>query len=134
MQAMSGASIFLALLNLGGGEIVLILAVIFVLFGSNHLPLLTRGVGRAIREFYKAANDVTVRIDQEAHDAGRSFGGIYGKTAVQAITADNHVAELYDPAVFGPKRLPGRRSKRTSKLLVFLGLRVFRYVRSLLGP
>jgi sec-independent protein translocase protein TatA len=117
MQAMSGASIILALLNLGGGEIVLILAVILVLFGSKHLPLLARGLGRGILEFHDATKQVTLEISKgsaasDAYDAGRSLGGIYGKPAAQAITADNHVAELYDPAVFRPKRRPDKRLTR----------------------
>ena len=39
-----------------------------------------------------------------ASDAGRSVGGIYGKAAAQALTPDNQVAELYDPAVLGKEQ------------------------------
>lgn len=71
-----------ALCGLGGGEVILILALILILFGAKQLPGLTR------------------RFDRGARDAGRSLGGIYGKPAAQALTPNNEAAELYDPAVF----------------------------------
>jgi sec-independent protein translocase protein TatA len=80
----------LATFNLGGGEIILVLALVFILFGPRKLPDLARGLGRGISLFGKS-------IDEESEDAGRSGGGIYGKPAAQAITPDNQVAELYDP-------------------------------------
>jgi hypothetical protein len=46
-------------------------------------------------------------IDRQAHDAGKSAGGVFGKPAAEALTPDNQTAELYDPAVFrrgGKKR------------------------------
>src|SRR5947209_3968622 len=45
---------FLALFNLGGGEIILILALILILFGARKLPELAKGLGQGIKEFKKA--------------------------------------------------------------------------------
>ena len=50
--------------------------------------------------------DLPNDLDQEAHDAGESLGGIYGKPAAQALTPDNQNAELYDPAAFRNARDP----------------------------
>lgn len=44
--------------NLGGGEIILILLVILVLFGAKKIPELAQGIGKGMREFKKALNDV----------------------------------------------------------------------------
>ena len=41
---------------------------------------------------------------EEAGEAGRSLGGIYGKPAAQALTPDNQVAELYEPGVLEEER------------------------------
>ena len=71
-----------ALFNLGGGEVILVLALILILFGAKKLPGLTQG------------------LDRRAQDAGRTLGGIYGRPSAQALTPDNQTAELYDPAVF----------------------------------
>lgn len=44
--------------NIGGGELVLILLVILVLFGAKKIPDLAQGLGKGIREFKKAVRDV----------------------------------------------------------------------------
>ncbi len=43
----------------GGWEIVLILAVVLILFGSKKLPELAKGLGQGIKEFKKATREVT---------------------------------------------------------------------------
>ena len=52
----------LAFLNLGGGEIILILAVVLILFGAKKIPELAKGLGQGIKEFKKATNEVTSEI------------------------------------------------------------------------
>src|SRR6476661_9931806 len=59
MNAMFG------LFNLGGGEIILILALVLILFGAKKLPELAKGLGTGIKEFKKATRDVT----DELHSA-----------------------------------------------------------------
>ena len=54
-----------ALFNLGGGEIILILALVLILFGAKKLPELAKGLGTGIKEFKKATRDVT----EEMHSA-----------------------------------------------------------------
>jgi sec-independent protein translocase protein TatA len=43
-------------MNLGGGEIILILAIVLILFGAKKLPELAKGLGQGIREFKKATD------------------------------------------------------------------------------
>jgi len=50
------------LFNLGGGEIILILALILILFGAKKLPELAKGLGQGIKEFKKATKDVTEEV------------------------------------------------------------------------
>ena len=50
---------------IGGWEMVLILAVALLLFGSKKLPELAKGLGQGIKEFKKATRDVT----DEMHNA-----------------------------------------------------------------
>jgi sec-independent protein translocase protein TatA len=100
MQVIAENGLMLALFNLGGGEIILILALVLILFGAKKLPDLSRGLGQGLFEFRKATRQVSDEIDDEAREAGRSVGGIYGKPAAQALTPDNQVAEIYEPAVF----------------------------------
>jgi sec-independent protein translocase protein TatA len=52
----------LAIFNLGGGEIFLILAVVLILFGARKIPELAKGLGQGIKEFKKATREVTDEI------------------------------------------------------------------------
>jgi len=48
--------------SLGPTELIIILAIILLLFGSKKLPELARGLGRGIREFKDATNEITNEI------------------------------------------------------------------------
>lgn len=50
----------LAIFNLGGGEIILILAIVLILFGAKKLPELARGLGQGIKEFKKATDSASM--------------------------------------------------------------------------
>jgi sec-independent protein translocase protein TatA len=59
---------FLAFMNVGGQELIVILLIILVLFGAKKLPELARGMGQAIREFQKAKDE----FSDELHAAGKN--------------------------------------------------------------
>src|SRR3989442_10879042 len=111
MQAVAANPSMFALF-FGGGEMVLILAVILILFGAKKLPEITRGLGEGVSQFRKSLGEVSKELDQEAHDVGESLGGIYGRPAAQALTPDNQTAELYDPAVFHNQERTSLERKR----------------------
>jgi sec-independent protein translocase protein TatA len=58
-----------AIFNLGGGEIILILALVLILFGAKKLPELAKGLGTGIKEFKKATREVTDEIQNSANDS-----------------------------------------------------------------
>lgn len=55
----------LAVLGLSGGELVMVLVAILILFGAKKIPEFAKGLGQGIKEFKKASNDVT----NELHNA-----------------------------------------------------------------
>lgn len=55
---------FFAAFGFGGGELMIVLVIILVLFGGAKLPSLARGLGQSIKEFKKASKD-----DEEAKAA-----------------------------------------------------------------
>ncbi len=62
---MNISSILLFLNGLGGGELLLIGLAIFLFFGGKKLPELMRGLGKGIREFQDAKNEVKDQINKE---------------------------------------------------------------------
>ena len=57
------------ILSLGGGEMLLVFLVFLLLFGANKMPELAKGLGKGLKEFKRATDD----IKRELSD---STGGI----------------------------------------------------------
>jgi len=62
---MNTATIFLFLNNFGGGEMLLVGLAILLFFGGKKLPELMKGLGKGIREFQDAKNEVKDQITKE---------------------------------------------------------------------
>jgi sec-independent protein translocase protein TatA len=52
-------------LNLGGGEVFVIVLVVVMLFGSKQIPEIARGLGKGMREVKDAMNGVETEIRRE---------------------------------------------------------------------
>ena len=46
----------------GGGELIFIVLIIIMLFGSKKIPELARGLGKGMREIKNATNDIQQEI------------------------------------------------------------------------
>ena len=57
----------LLFLNLGGGEVFLIVFVVLLFFGSKRIPELARGLGKGIREFKDATNGIQLEIQESVN-------------------------------------------------------------------
>ena len=55
-------------MSLGAPEIIIILFVVLLLFGAKKLPELAKGLGKGIKEFKKAKNDVSEEINKVTED------------------------------------------------------------------
>jgi len=53
----------------GGGELMWIMLIALLLFGGDKLPGLAKGMGKAIREFKKAASEVEYEIKRAIEEA-----------------------------------------------------------------
>jgi sec-independent protein translocase protein TatA len=58
----------LAFLNLGTGEIILIVAVILLLFGGKKIPELMRGLGKGVKSFKQGMNEVEDELKKPIED------------------------------------------------------------------
>ena len=52
----------LIFLNLGGGEVAIVVMIIILFFGSDKLPGLAKGLGKGIREINDAKNQIQNEI------------------------------------------------------------------------
>jgi sec-independent protein translocase protein TatA len=55
----------LAIMGLGGGELVMVLVAVLALFGAKRIPEFAKGLGQGIKEFKKASSGMT----NELHNA-----------------------------------------------------------------
>jgi sec-independent protein translocase protein TatA len=53
---------------LGTQEIIIILVIVLLLFGGRKIPELMRGLGRGVREFNDAKNNVQREIEEGMKD------------------------------------------------------------------
>jgi sec-independent protein translocase protein TatA len=51
-------NIIASLFNLAGPDLIVILLIVLLLFGSKKLPELARGMGQAVKEFNKAKDEI----------------------------------------------------------------------------
>lgn len=59
-------------MSLGWNEILLILLVVLLLFGGRKIPELMRGMGKGIREFNDAKNNVRKEIEEGISEKDRA--------------------------------------------------------------
>ncbi len=72
----------LLFLNLGGGEIFVILLVVLLFFGAKRIPDLAKGLGKGMREFKDAMSGIENEVRNAAND------GPLPKEKQQAKTED----------------------------------------------
>lgn len=61
------------LLFISGQEIFIILIVVLLLFGANKIPEFARGLGKGMREFKKAADDIKREMNDHTDDLKKDF-------------------------------------------------------------
>lgn len=86
--------------DVGGGELILILLVVLLLFGPNKLPELARSVGKGLRSVRKAQEDLTQQIRDISAEVAEPIKDttVQVKTDVEAIgrtmeQPNNRIAE-----------------------------------------
>ena len=84
--------------NFGGPDLIIILVIVFVLFGAKKLPELARGLGQSMNEFRKARET----FDSELQSAGNAL-----KSQAQTYQPAQDVHPI-QPATQAPQPPSGR--------------------------
>ncbi|MBF9253522.1 twin-arginine translocase TatA/TatE family subunit [Pontibacter sp. 172403-2] len=62
------SNVFLFLGDLGGGEMMVIFLAFLLLFGADRIPGIARSLGRGIREFKDATNEIKNELERSVKD------------------------------------------------------------------
>lgn len=65
---------FLLFFNISGGEILLIIIVIYLVFGPKKIPEFARMLGKGINEMRRATDDIRKEIKREANKVKTDIG------------------------------------------------------------
>ncbi len=91
---------FLLFFNISGGEILLIIIVIYLVFGPKKIPEFARMIGKGINEMRRATNDIRNEITREANkvksDIGIDIDDPF-KTDRKTKSAPNSSPDPYNP-------------------------------------
>ncbi|NOY50258.1 MAG: twin-arginine translocase TatA/TatE family subunit [Chlorobi bacterium] len=87
--------------DFGSGEILLILLVVFLIFGPDKIPELARSIGKVINDVKRASEDIKTEINKEADrkDREKRLEEYKSKIALQ----DNDVSTDEKPAAESEK-------------------------------
>ena len=92
------AEAMLGLLGLSGGEWVLLMVVLVLLFGATRIPPFARGLEHGIKDFLRAVRAESLRAFRgPGQSIGESLGAGLGKPVADALTHSNQTCEFQDP-------------------------------------
>lgn len=102
------SGVLLEFLNMGGGEIAMIMVAVLLLFGGKKLPELARGLGKGIREFKDASEGVkreihrninNVTLDEELKEEAQKEAELKKEEEIgQHAAADGYQFEGHHPS------------------------------------
>lgn len=72
--------------------LIILLAIVLIIFGPGKLPELGGAVGRGIREFRKASNEITDEVKSQINQPNQT------ETTGTASSASEHKAEAEKPS------------------------------------
>jgi len=101
--------------NIGPGELILILIIALVVLGPGKLPDVAASLGKSVREFRKAASDVTdaARLDAPAPAPAASAAQAQADAPTPAPAATPAPAPAAEPAAPAAPAEPASDSDRS---------------------
>lgn len=96
--------------NISGGEIFVILLIIFIFFGPDKIPEIARWLGKGVNEIKKATSDIRDEINRESNGVKKSAESITGdiEKAVNSDSKSVSTDKKYDEEVTGESKANDR--------------------------
>jgi sec-independent protein translocase protein TatA len=92
--------------GIGGGELILILFVVLMLFGSDKIPDIARTMGKAMAQLKNATNDIKSEIQKGAEANGldsKSITDITGNINQEIYKAKENLLKEASPVIENAK-------------------------------
>lgn len=64
------------ILFISGGELVLVMLLALLFFGSKAIPDIAKTLGKGMREFKKATNEIKRELDQQTSDIKKDINDV----------------------------------------------------------
>jgi len=80
--------------GLGAGELLIILAFALIFIGPKKLPELAKGLGKSIREFQKAKDDLMAQVHEESNNLKQEI--MEDRSEEVAVSSHDTPMELQD--------------------------------------
>jgi sec-independent protein translocase protein TatA len=100
----------LLFLDIGGGEILLILVVVFLIFGPSKLPEMSRKLGKTMNDLKRASNDIRREIQQGASEVTHDF-----KEAKRSLSEESDKKETGTESKGEDQQMENQKDDATDK-------------------
>ncbi len=81
----------------GIGELMLILIVVLMLFGSKEIPEIARFLGKTMAQLKNATNEIKSEIQKSAQDNGMDIDSITGGISQEITKAKTGISQMTNP-------------------------------------
>jgi len=107
---------FLLFFNISGGEILIIVLVVYLIFGPKKIPELARMVGKGVNELRRATQDIRDEITKETNKIKKEVNinvddPFQTKKASQNSTKDNKAKNVKEESDKGEEKKPTNSPK-----------------------
>lgn len=75
----------IAMFGLSGGELLVVLAIVLILFGAKKIPDFAKGLGQGIKEFRKASREVQEELERATDEINRPLPPPAPRTPAQSL-------------------------------------------------
>ncbi len=101
----------LAFFNISGGEIFIIMLVVFLVFGPDKIPEIARWIGKGVGEVKKATSEIRDEISRETEDIKKHTDQIKSDLRLDDSLATKNNAKPDDVDKIKPENNPSIKPK-----------------------
>ncbi|MGV7106893.1 Sec-independent protein translocase subunit TatA/TatB [Flavobacterium sp. U410] len=83
--------------GIGGSELIFIIFVVLMLFGSDKIPDFARSLGKGMAQIKNATNEIKSEIQKGAKDSGLDMNSLTGGISDEIQKAKNEITNSVNP-------------------------------------